>query len=71
MERFKISGKVVFENIGTGIWGVVDNDGNEWRPVDMPEEMKKEGIIVDLTVEDAEEDVSIFMWGKPVKIGKK
>ncbi len=71
MGKFNIKGKVVFENIGTGVWGVVDKDGNEWRPVNMPEKLKKKGLSVDLAVEDAGEDVSIFMWGKPVKIAGK
>lgn len=63
-----IKGKVVFQNLGTGFWGIVDQSGNEWRPVNMPEQIKKEGAEVSLQVKEVVEDFSIFMWGKPVKI---
>ncbi len=67
-KKQKISGKVVFKNLGTGFWGVIDDRGNEWRPVNMPEQLKYEGRRVVLSIREVEEDVSIFMWGRPVRI---
>ena len=43
MKKRKIKGKVVFQNLSGGFWGVVDQSGNEWRPVNMPEQLKLEG----------------------------
>ncbi len=68
MSKQKIKGKVVFQNLETGFWGIIGEDGREWRPVKMPEQLKHEGKTVEVTVEEADEDVSVFMWGTPVKI---
>lgn len=63
----KITGKVVYQNIGTGFWGIVDGKGNEWRPVNMPEQLKYEGQQVTVDAKEVDE-MSVFMWGTPVKI---
>ncbi len=63
----KITGKVVYQNIGAGFWGIIDNKGNEWRPVNMPEQLKHEGEQVTVEAKEVDE-MSVFMWGTPVKI---
>lgn len=55
-------------SLGTGFWGIIDLKGREWRPVNMPEQLKEEGKQVSVTVSEVEEDISVFMWGKAVKI---
>jgi len=67
MKKHTITGKIVFENIGPGVWGIVDNKGKEWRPINMPEQLKHKGQQVTVTVKEVD-DMSIFMWGTPVKI---
>lgn len=64
----KIKGKVVYQKLEGGFWGVVGEDGREWRPVNMPEQLKQEGKEVDLKVKEVDEEMSIFMWGTPVRI---
>ena len=64
----KIKGTVVFEQLETGFWGIVDEKGQQWRPVNMPNQLKVEGAKVDIRAIEAEEEISIFMWGTPVKI---
>ena len=68
MERKKIKGKVVYQDLETGFWGIIDKEGNQWRPVEMPEQLKEEGKEVSLLIQEADEAVSMFMWGTPVKI---
>jgi hypothetical protein len=68
MKTKKISGKVVYMELGTGFWGITDSRGNEWRPVNMPEQLKQAGKKVTLTVREADEGFSIFMWGTPVEV---
>ena len=63
----KITGKVAFQNIGTGIWGIIDNKGNQWEVVNMPKSMQVEGKQVSVTAKE-EDSFSIFMWGTPVKL---
>lgn len=64
----KITGKAHYQNIGPGFWGIIDSKGNEWRPVNMPEQLKYEGAKVEITAHEIDEGMSIFMWGKPVHI---
>lgn len=64
----KIKGKVIFKNLGTGAWGVEDENGTEWRPVHMPEQLKIEHARVQLKIIPTKEAFSIHMWGKPMRI---
>ncbi len=68
MEKFEIAGKIAYQDIGPGFWGVVGEGGEQWRPVNLPEKLKKEGLPVKLTVKYDTDDVSIFMWGESVTI---
>ena len=63
-----IQGKVVYKDVGPGCWGIVDSSGNEWRTVNLPEQLKKEGAHVRISAREIREEASIFMWGKPVKV---
>ncbi len=63
-----ITGTVKYQNLATGFWGIVDDKGGEWRPVNMPEQLKTEGKKVKVKVKEVDEGFSIFMWGTPVEI---
>lgn len=64
----KIKGKVVYQDLGLGFWGIVDEKGQEWRPVNMPEQLKHKGKVVSITASKVEDDMSMFMWGTAIKI---
>jgi len=64
----RIKGKVVYQDLGMGCWGIVDQAGVEYRPVNMPEQLKKVGANVTVLVTDVEEDFSMMMWGEAVRI---
>lgn len=64
----KIKGKVVYQNLGLGFWGIEDAKGNQWRPVNMPDQLKHEGKEVEIKAQKVKEDMSIFMWGTPIKV---
>lgn len=68
MATKKITGKVVYQNLGMGFYGIVDQNGNEWRPINMPEQLKYDGKKVEVSALEVEEDMSLFMWGTAVKI---
>jgi len=68
MKSKSITGTVTYQNLGTGFWGIIDEKGNEWRPVHMPEQLKQEGKKVTVTIREVEEGMSIFMWGTPVEV---
>ena len=67
MADIKISGKIVYENLEGGFWGIEGDNGQQYRPVNMPEQLKTIGKKVKLTATEVDE-MSIFMWGIPVKI---
>ncbi len=64
----KIRGRVVYMDLATGFWGVVDGAGNRWRPVAMPERLRRQGLEVELDAEPVAEEASVFMWGTPIRI---
>ncbi|MCB0555282.1 MAG: hypothetical protein KDD02_17175 [Phaeodactylibacter sp.] len=66
--KIKIKGKVVYQKLGTGFWGIIGEDGREWRPVKMPEQLKYEGKTIEVEAAEVDEEASIFMWGTPVRI---
>lgn len=43
-------------------------NGEEWRPLDFPPELKQEGVQADFRLVPVTEDFSVFMWGTAVKI---
>jgi hypothetical protein len=63
-----ITGVVSFQSFGTGFWGITDSNGKQWRPVHMPDQLKIPGATVTCIVRMVEDEVSVFMWGKPVEI---
>ncbi|MEL7124261.1 MAG: hypothetical protein AAFO07_32800 [Bacteroidota bacterium] len=66
--KHNIEGTVKHMKLEGGFWGIVDSKGRQWRPVKMPEQIKYDGYKVQVTLKEVEEDMSIFMWGTPVKV---
>ncbi len=67
MKKFRINGKVVHQDLEGGFWGIVGEDGRQWLPINMPEQLKREGKKVSITVRESD-SVGIQMWGVPVKV---
>jgi hypothetical protein len=68
MKTKTVNGKVTYQDLGTGCWGIIDDKGREWRAVNMPEQLKQPGKQVTVSIKEVDEGASIFMWGTPVKI---
>lgn len=64
----KITGKVIYKNIAGGFWGIIDENGKEWRPVNLPKSLQKDGKAVSIEARPAKEEMSIFMWGTAIEI---
>jgi hypothetical protein len=67
-EPMKIKGKVTFQNLGVGFWGIIDDEGQKWRPLKMPRKLQKEGLEVEIEAEESANQMSVFMWGKAIEI---
>ena len=68
MAQFTIEGKIEYQDLGTGFWGIIADDGGKYRPMNLPEDLEKEGLHVSITAEEHKNAISLFMWGKTVKI---
>ena len=64
----KITGKVVFKEFSGGFWGIESEDRKEYLPTEMPEQLKKVDLKVQLDAKHAEDFFSIYMWGTPIEI---
>ncbi len=64
----KITGTVKYIDIGTGCWGIVDDRGRQYRPINFPKNLEKEGLKARVTAKKVEEEFSVFMWGEAVEI---
>jgi hypothetical protein len=67
-DTIRVSGTATYYNLGTGFWGITDTKGNDWLPVNMPEQLKLDGAKVKCTVRRLDDYASIAMWGVPVKV---
>ena len=63
----KITGKVVFLSFEGGAYGIIDSSGRKLLPLNMPEQLKKDGATVNCSVKPADVETMI-MWGEPVII---
>ncbi|MEM9824483.1 MAG: hypothetical protein AAF985_25580 [Bacteroidota bacterium] len=64
----RIVGKIVYQNLGMGFWGILGDDGQEWLPINMPEQLKTPGARVEVTARKIEDYVSMHMWGQAIRI---
>jgi hypothetical protein len=67
MARTEITATVVYQNLEGGFWGLEDENGNNYLPVNMPEQLKYEGKKVKLVIREADA-AGTAMWGRPVRI---
>ncbi|WP_353480612.1 hypothetical protein [Haliscomenobacter sp.] len=70
MRNKKIKGKVVYLELEGGIWGIVDDKGGDWLPINMPFELMKDGLIVEVEAHKSSDFLSGAMWGTPIEISK-
>jgi len=67
-KKKEINGKVVYQNLEGGFWGIIDDQGNQYLPVNMPEQLKYKDITVSVVVKPIEDGAGTAMWGRPVYI---
>lgn len=64
----KIRGRVVYEDVEGGVWGIRDSSGRKYQPVGgIPTEFREKGCRVRAEIEPAEL-FSFTMWGRTVRI---
>jgi hypothetical protein len=63
-----IKGTVQHQALSGGFWGIIGDDGQKWKPVNMPKALQKEGLKVEVEAEKSANVMSIFMWGTNIDI---
>ena len=63
-----IQGKVVYQELGMGFWGIIGEDGKEWLPINLPTHLQEKDKLVAVKAKIVEDGVSMFMWGTMVEI---
>lgn len=64
---FKIKGTAKYLELGSGFWGIISDKGDEYLPINMPEQLKFNGKKVECRAV-SHDGFSMHMWGKMVKI---
>ncbi len=68
--KMMITGKIVYQDLEGGFWGIVADDGAQYHPVEgLPRHMQQDGCRVQAEIEPANV-VSFAMWGKNVRVTK-
>jgi len=67
-ETFAIEGNVRFSPVEGGCWFVLTTNDTRYEPLNLPEELKEDGLYVKLIVRPRDDAVSICMVGRLVEI---
>jgi hypothetical protein len=63
----RITGKVVYLSFEGGAYGIIDQHGKKYLPINMPNQLKRDGAQVVCSIRPADVE-SMVMWGDPVYI---
>lgn len=63
-----VTGTVRHIDVEGGFYGLVDDDGTKWDPVNLPKDFRKDGVRVRVRAEELKNRVSTHMWGTLIRI---
>lgn len=63
-----IDGKIKYVSLESGFWGITTQDGKKYIPVNLPDQMKEEGLDVLAKVRPAPDQTGNQMWGDYIRI---
>ena len=64
----QIIGIVRFIEIEGGFYGIITDDGQNYDPINLPEEYKKDGARIRFTAKKTDDQTSFHMWGTIVEL---
>lgn len=62
------NGIVQYVELEGGFYGLVDDDGGQYDPINLDEAYKEDGLRVHFLVRTRDDVMSAHMWGTPVEI---
>ena len=63
-----IAGEVVYVHLEGGFWGIIGDDGQRYDALDLPSQLRRDGLRVRVTVRPMPETIGFHMWGAPVRV---
>ncbi len=68
IEFMKIEGKISYQDLEGGFWGIIDTDGKRYVPVErLPDHVRIDGMRIRADLEPVHM-VGTAMWGEHVKV---
>ena len=67
-ERGLTSGIITYVDLEGGFYGIVDQAGNRYLPVNLPPEFKKEKLRISFRAVPLRDQMGFQMWGVPVRL---
>ena len=61
-------GTITYIDLEGGFYGFIAQDGAQYLPLDLPDEYKQDGLLVDITGVIDTDVMTIQMWGQPLRI---
>ena len=68
MEKVNINGHITYVNLEGGFWGILSDDRAKYVPVNLPNQLKKEGARLKIRAKLLRDVISSHMWGDPIEI---
>ncbi len=62
-----IKGTSTYVELESGFWGIV-TENNDYLPINMPEQLKTNGTLVECTIRILEDVMTMHNWGQPCDI---
>lgn len=70
MKTKTITGKITWQDLEMGFWGIIDHKGNEYLPINLPSNCEENGKEVKMEVEVLKDAMTMVMWGTAVRVVK-
>lgn len=67
-KEIESNGKVVYVDLEGGFYGIVADNGQKYKPVNLDEEFKEDGLFIHFKARAAQNQTNIHMWGKLIYI---
>ena len=62
------TGTIQYNDFEGGFYGIVGDDGENYDPINLPEEFQVDGLRVNYLLKILDDQMSIHMWGKVVEV---
>jgi hypothetical protein len=66
--NLQLTGEVSYVAAEDGLYGIIGDDGIKYQPMNLPRELRKDGLAVKFSAEIRDDIFTSIMWGRTIKI---